>query len=87
MFRARAQGIEIIGDVELFAREIRVNPELPGKAPVIAITVLLVAAERVLHMGIFDPVVSLPQVRAGTIKAFAVLAPTRSPAAAFTITG
>jgi len=31
-------GVPIIGDVELFAREIRPNPELPGKAPVIAIT-------------------------------------------------
>ena len=30
--------VPIIGDVELFAREIRPNPELPGKAPVIAIT-------------------------------------------------
>ena len=30
--------VPVIGDVELFAREIRVNPELPGKAPVIAIT-------------------------------------------------
>src|SRR6201992_1086329 len=30
--------VRIIGDVELFAREIRPNPELPGKAPVIAIT-------------------------------------------------
>jgi len=31
-------GVPIIGDVELFAREMRPNPELPGKAPVIAIT-------------------------------------------------
>src|ERR1700754_2488082 len=31
-------GVPVIGDVELFAREIRPNPELPGKAPVIAIT-------------------------------------------------
>src|SRR6185369_6600451 len=30
--------VPVIGDVELFAREIRLNPELPGKAPVIAIT-------------------------------------------------
>src|SRR6201986_4635325 len=30
--------VRVIGDVELFAREIRPNPELPGKAPVIAIT-------------------------------------------------
>jgi UDP-N-acetylmuramoylalanine--D-glutamate ligase len=30
--------VPVIGDVELFAREIRANPELPGKAPVIAIT-------------------------------------------------
>src|SRR3569833_533707 len=31
-------GGPIFGDVELFAREIRANPELPGKAPVGAIT-------------------------------------------------
>jgi UDP-N-acetylmuramoylalanine--D-glutamate ligase len=30
--------VPVIGDVELFAREIRPNPELPGRAPVIAIT-------------------------------------------------
>jgi UDP-N-acetylmuramoylalanine--D-glutamate ligase len=30
--------VAIIGDVELFAREIRPNPDQPGKAPVIAIT-------------------------------------------------
>src|SRR6185312_10409899 len=35
---ATQAGVAIIGDVELFAREIRPNPELPGKAPVIAIT-------------------------------------------------
>ena len=35
---ANQAGVPIIGDVELFAREIRPNPELPGKAPVIAIT-------------------------------------------------
>src|SRR5258708_6661889 len=35
---ARAAGVTAIGDVELFAREIRPNAALPGKAPVIAIT-------------------------------------------------
>ncbi len=35
---ANQAGVPIIGDVELFAREIRPNPELPGKAPIIAIT-------------------------------------------------
>jgi UDP-N-acetylmuramoylalanine--D-glutamate ligase len=30
--------VAIIGDVELFSREIRPNPDQPGKAPVIAIT-------------------------------------------------
>ena len=30
--------VPVIGDVELFAREIRPNPDLPGKSPVIAIT-------------------------------------------------
>ena len=30
--------VSVIGDVELFAREIRPNPDLPGKSPVIAIT-------------------------------------------------
>jgi len=36
--RARASNAEIIGDVELFAREIRPDAKLPGRAPVIAIT-------------------------------------------------
>ena len=31
-------GVAIIGDVELFAREVRPNRDLPGKSPVIAIT-------------------------------------------------
>ena len=35
---ATRASVPVIGDVELFAREIRPNPELPGKAPVIAIT-------------------------------------------------
>jgi UDP-N-acetylmuramoylalanine--D-glutamate ligase len=35
---AREAGVEIIGDVELFAREIRPNAAEPGRAPVIAIT-------------------------------------------------
>ena len=35
---ARAAGAEIIGDIELFAREIRPDRELPGRAPVIAVT-------------------------------------------------
>ncbi|HEY2009784.1 MAG TPA: UDP-N-acetylmuramoyl-L-alanine--D-glutamate ligase [Rhizomicrobium sp.] len=30
--------VPVIGDVELFARDIRPNPDLPGKSPVIAIT-------------------------------------------------
>jgi UDP-N-acetylmuramoylalanine--D-glutamate ligase len=30
--------VPVIGDVELFAREVRLNPDLPGKSPVIAIT-------------------------------------------------
>ena len=30
--------VRIIGDVELFAHEIRTNPDTPGRAPVIAIT-------------------------------------------------
>jgi tripartite-type tricarboxylate transporter receptor subunit TctC len=34
-----------------------------------------------IDMAIFDPVVSLPQVRAGTIKAFGVTAKTRVPSA------
>ncbi|HEY0104771.1 MAG TPA: UDP-N-acetylmuramoyl-L-alanine--D-glutamate ligase [Rhizomicrobium sp.] len=36
--RARAAGVEIIGDVEVFAREIGADPAVPGRAPVIAIT-------------------------------------------------
>jgi UDP-N-acetylmuramoylalanine--D-glutamate ligase len=35
---ARAANVEVIGDVELFAREIRADGEKPGRAPVIAIT-------------------------------------------------
>jgi len=35
---ANSAKVPVIGDVELFAREIRVNPDLPGKSPVIAIT-------------------------------------------------
>jgi UDP-N-acetylmuramoylalanine--D-glutamate ligase len=36
--RARAANVEIIGDVELFAREIRPDAAAQGRAPVIAIT-------------------------------------------------
>ena len=35
---ARAANVPVIGDVELFAREIRADATKPGKAPVIAIT-------------------------------------------------
>lgn len=35
---ARGAGAEVIGDVELFAREIRPDPSRPGHAPVIAVT-------------------------------------------------
>src|SRR5579863_3599179 len=35
---ARTAGVSVIGDVELFAREIRPDASQPGKAPVIAIT-------------------------------------------------
>lgn len=35
---ANNAGAEVIGDVELFAREIRPDPRKPGRAPVIAIT-------------------------------------------------
>jgi UDP-N-acetylmuramoylalanine--D-glutamate ligase len=35
---ANCAKVAIIGDVELFSREIRPNPDQPGKAPVIAIT-------------------------------------------------
>ena len=35
---AKAAKVEVIGDVELFAREIRPDGEKPGRAPVIAIT-------------------------------------------------
>lgn len=36
--RARDAGIEIIGDIDLFAREIRPDPAAAGRAPVIAVT-------------------------------------------------
>jgi len=35
---ARAMGAEVVGDMELFAREIRPDPAKPGRAPVIAVT-------------------------------------------------
>jgi UDP-N-acetylmuramoylalanine--D-glutamate ligase len=35
---ANSAKVPVIGDVELFAREIRPNPDLPGRSPVIAIT-------------------------------------------------
>ncbi|MGD0144049.1 MAG: Mur ligase family protein, partial [Rhizomicrobium sp.] len=35
---ARAAGAEVIGDIELFAREIRPDPTKPGRSPVIAVT-------------------------------------------------
>ena len=36
--KARESGVEVIGDVELFAREIRPEPGSKGRAPVIAVT-------------------------------------------------
>jgi len=36
--RAREARVEIVGDIELFAREVRPNPAKPGRAPVIAVT-------------------------------------------------
>ena len=35
---ARDAGVEIIGDVDLFARELRPNPNRAGRAPIIAVT-------------------------------------------------
>ncbi len=35
---ARRAGAEVIGDMDLFAREIRPDPTAPGRAPVIAVT-------------------------------------------------
>jgi UDP-N-acetylmuramoylalanine--D-glutamate ligase len=35
---ARGAGAEVIGDIEIFAREIRPDPPRPGRAPVVAIT-------------------------------------------------
>jgi UDP-N-acetylmuramoylalanine--D-glutamate ligase len=35
---ANSARVPVIGDVELFAREVRPNPDLPGRSPVIAIT-------------------------------------------------
>jgi UDP-N-acetylmuramoylalanine--D-glutamate ligase len=36
--RAKAAGVEVIGDMELFAREIGADPAVPGRASVIAVT-------------------------------------------------
>ena len=38
VLRAREAGVEVIGDIEVFAREIRRDPAAAGLAPVIAIT-------------------------------------------------
>jgi UDP-N-acetylmuramoylalanine--D-glutamate ligase len=38
VLRAREAGVEVIGDIELFARELRPDPAKPGRAPIIAIT-------------------------------------------------
>ncbi len=38
VIHAKAAGVPVIGDVELFAREIRPRADQPGKTPVIAIT-------------------------------------------------
>jgi len=38
VLKAREANAEVIGDIELFAREIRSDPAAPGAAPVIAIT-------------------------------------------------
>lgn len=38
VMRARDAGVEVIGDVDLFARFVRPDPKKPGLAPVIAIT-------------------------------------------------
>ncbi|HEY1708811.1 MAG TPA: UDP-N-acetylmuramoyl-L-alanine--D-glutamate ligase [Rhizomicrobium sp.] len=38
VLKAQDAGAEVIGDIELFAREIRPDPAAPGAAPVIAIT-------------------------------------------------
>jgi UDP-N-acetylmuramoylalanine--D-glutamate ligase len=38
VLRAKEAGIEVIGDIELFAREIRPDQAAPGHAPVIAVT-------------------------------------------------
>ena len=36
--KAKQAGVEVIGDIELFAREIRPDPAAPNRAPVIAVT-------------------------------------------------
>jgi UDP-N-acetylmuramoylalanine--D-glutamate ligase len=36
--RARAARVEVIGDMELFAREMAADPAIPGRAPVVAVT-------------------------------------------------
>ena len=36
--RAKAAGVEVIGDMEVFAREIGADPAVPGRSPVIAVT-------------------------------------------------
>jgi UDP-N-acetylmuramoylalanine--D-glutamate ligase len=36
--KAKQAGVEVIGDIELFSREIHPDPTAPGRAPVIAVT-------------------------------------------------
>ncbi len=38
VLKAKSAGVEVIGDMEVFAREIGADPAIPGRAPVIAIT-------------------------------------------------
>jgi UDP-N-acetylmuramoylalanine--D-glutamate ligase len=38
VLKAKSAGVEIIGDMEIFAREIGADPAVPGRSPVIAVT-------------------------------------------------
>src|SRR5664279_1789192 len=50
VLKAMAAGVELIGEVELFAREIGADPSIPGRAPVIAVAGASAAAPLIAHI-------------------------------------
>jgi UDP-N-acetylmuramoylalanine--D-glutamate ligase len=50
VLKAMAAGVELIGEVELFAREIGADSAIPGRAPVIAVAGSSAAAALIAHI-------------------------------------